>query len=252
MPEMNFLEAMTSSPVLLALALCSVVTLGVTLERAHYFHKRRGEPDELLRDVLDMLKEGQFGEAMRRCRSHAHPVGAVAAEVLLTSKDDSLVQEERIQIGLSQQKLLLERNLGVIGTMAAIAPLVGLLGTVWGIMRAFNDMAVAGSAAPSVVTAGVAEALVTTAAGLVIAVPAVILYNHFSRKMNVMLTVAENHARNIRTVLRQGRDTTLVTASNVGPSMPASSAAPSGSSAAQDVVAEGSFPLTPRPVVEAK
>jgi biopolymer transport protein ExbB/TolQ len=85
--------------------------------------------------------------------------------------------------------------------MAAIAPLIGLLGTVWGIMRAFHDMAATGSAAPTVVAAGVAEALITTAAGLIVAVPALVLYNHFSGRLNVMLTVAENHARKIRGVI---------------------------------------------------
>jgi biopolymer transport protein ExbB/TolQ len=108
-----------------------------------------------------------------------------------------------MQIALSQQRLLLERNLSILGTMAAVAPLIGLLGTVWGIMRAFHDMSMAGSAAPSVVAAGVAEALITTAVGLVVAVPAVLLYNHFARRMNVMLTVAENHARTIRTTLSE-------------------------------------------------
>jgi biopolymer transport protein ExbB len=106
-----------------------------------------------------------------------------------------------MQVELSQQKLLLERNLSILGTMAAIAPLIGLLGTVWGIMRAFHDMAATGSAAPTVVAAGVAEALVTTAAGLVVAVPALVLYNHFSGRLNVMLTVAENNARKIRSVI---------------------------------------------------
>jgi biopolymer transport protein ExbB/TolQ len=104
---------------------------------------------------------------------------------------------------LSEQKLLLERNLGILGTMAAVAPLIGLLGTVWGIMRAFQDMARVGSAAPSVVAAGVAEALVTTAAGLIVAVPAIMLYNHFVRRLNTMLTEAENHSRTLRSALTE-------------------------------------------------
>jgi biopolymer transport protein TolQ len=79
-----------------------------------------------------------------------------------------------------------------------VAPLIGLLGTVWGIMRAFHDMARTGSAGPSVVAAGVAEALFTTAAGLLVAVPAVLIYNNFVRRMGVMLTITENHARTIR------------------------------------------------------
>jgi biopolymer transport protein ExbB/TolQ len=125
-------------------------------------------------------------------------VGAVAGEVLRRSAEIGHTIDETLHVALSEQKLLLERNLNVLGTMAATAPLIGLLGTVWGIMRAFHDMANTGSAAPSVVAAGVAEALVTTGAGLIVAIPALMLYNHFSRRMNVMLTVAENHARSLR------------------------------------------------------
>src|SRR5207249_4330429 len=124
-----------------------------------------------------------------------HPTGPVAAEVLKNMHLSDEAQEDKLQIALSEQRLLLERNLGVIGTMGNTAPLIGLLGTVWGIMRAFHDMARTGSAGPSVVAAGVAEALFTTAAGLVIAVPAVMLYNQFVRRMGVMLTDAENQAR---------------------------------------------------------
>jgi len=245
--EMNFLQAMASSPVLIALVLCSVVTLGVTLERVHYFSKRRGEADGLLRDVLDMIKEGNLSEAVRRCRAHTHPLGAVAVEVLQSAHESPTAQEERLQIGLSQQKLLLERNLGVIGTAAAVAPLVGLLGTVWGIMRAFNDMALTGSAAPSVVAAGVAEALVTTAAGLVVAVPSVVLYNHFSRKMSVMLTVAENHSRTIRTVLGESPLTDPSTSQRVVP-VHAGSNGPQGTRPMPQVKAPESFPMDPQPV----
>jgi biopolymer transport protein ExbB len=125
----------------------------------------------------------------------------VAREIFRKTAGNLESLEERMQIALSQQKLLLERNLNILGTMAAIAPLIGLLGTVWGIMRAFQNMAQTGSAAPTVVAAGVAEALITTAAGLIVAVPSLILYNHFSRRMNVMLTVAENHCRTIRTAV---------------------------------------------------
>jgi biopolymer transport protein ExbB/TolQ len=117
----------------------------------------------------------------------------------------SRASDERLAVALSEQKLLLERNLGTLGTMAAIAPLVGLLGTVWGIMRAFGDMARVGSAAPSVVASGVAEALVTTAVGLVVAVPALVLYNHFARSSNTMLTVSENHARSLRAQIAEFR-----------------------------------------------
>lgn len=203
--DFNWMDATASSPIFLALIGFSIVTLAVVVERALYFHKRRGNPDETARRVQSLVRTGDRREATRECEGASHPIGAVALELFRGGLKSA---EERICIALSQQKLLLERNLNVLGTMAAVAPLVGLLGTVWGIMRAFHDMASVGSAAPSVVAAGVAEALVTTAAGLIVAVPAVMLYNHFSRRLNVMLTVAENYTRSIRATITDSTDGT--------------------------------------------
>jgi biopolymer transport protein ExbB len=199
--EFNWKDAIGSSPIFLVLIGCSIVTLGVALERAYYFWKREGKPDKTLSRCLMKIRSGDFDSAEAICESSSHPLSAVALEIFRKAAGHFESLEERMQIVLSQQKLLLERNLNVLGTMAAIAPLIGLLGTVWGIMRAFQNMAQTGSAAPTVVAAGVAEALITTAAGLIVAVPALILYNHFSRRMNVMLTVAENHSRTIRTAM---------------------------------------------------
>jgi len=198
MSHFNWIEALTTSPISLVLLGFSVLTMGVALERMSFFWKRRGNPDTTLARILESIRGGDRRQAVWACQQTAHPMGAACEQSLVAGPSDRSF-EERLQISLSEQKLLLERNLGILGTMAAVAPLVGLLGTVWGIMRAFGDMALAGSAAPSVVAAGVAEALVTTAAGLVVAVPALMIYNHFIRRMNVMLTVSENHARSIRT-----------------------------------------------------
>jgi biopolymer transport protein ExbB len=197
----NWMETIGSSPIMMALIGFSVVTLGIAIERLYYYRKRNGNPDQTLEQAIMKLSGGKKHEATKICRTCPHPMGQVAVEMLESESLEGEKAEERLQISLSQQKLLLERNLGILGTMAAVAPLVGLLGTVWGIMRAFNDMSATGTAAPSVVAAGVAEALVTTAAGLVIAVPALMLYNHLSRRMSVMLTVAENHTRSLRLAL---------------------------------------------------
>ena len=199
--DFNWMDAIFNSPIFLVLVVCSVVTLGIAIERAYYFWKRHGNPDETLTLALKKLRTGKIKEASWTCENSPHPMGPVASQVFQSENPPGESFEERLHITLSQQKILLERNLGFLGTMAAIAPLIGLLGTVWGIMRAFHDMALTGSAAPAIVAAGVAEALMTTAAGLVIAVPALILYNHLSRRMNVMLTVAENHARSLRMAL---------------------------------------------------
>jgi biopolymer transport protein ExbB len=197
----SWMDAMTSSPIVLVLVICSVVTLGVALERIYYYTKRRGDPEVAIRRAAVRVREGRLREAEMSLEKTTHPVGPVGLEVLRSSDKPAETFEERLHIALSNQRLLFERNLNVLGTMAAVAPLIGLFGTVWGIMRAFSDMAQTGSAAPSVVAAGVAEALVTTAAGLVVAVPALMVYNHLSRRMNVMLTVAENQGRSLRTVI---------------------------------------------------
>jgi biopolymer transport protein ExbB len=199
----NWVETIGSSPIMMALIGFSVVTMGVAIERLYYYRKRRGNPDQTLERVINKLSSGDMRETARICSSCPHPMGQVAAEILESESSDAEKAEERLMIALSQQKLLLERNLGILGTMAAVSPLVGLLGTVWGIMRAFHDMSATGTAAPSVVAAGVAEALLTTAAGLILAVPALMIYNHLSRRMGVMLTVAENHARSIRIALAE-------------------------------------------------
>jgi len=199
--QFNWAEATWQSPVFIALILCSIVTFGAVLERLYYYHKRRGNPDDMLKKVAVKIREGQTREAVVLCETTTHPLGPVAADILRNANNPANNFEERLHIALSGQKLLLERNLNILGTMAAAGPLLGLLGTVWGIMDSFSGMAKTGSAAPAVVASGVAEALVTTVAGLVIAIPALILYNHLARRMNVMLTIAENHTRTIKTIL---------------------------------------------------
>jgi biopolymer transport protein ExbB len=193
--DFDWTAALAQSPILIVLILCSVVTLGFALERLSYYHKRGGNTDTTMRRAMSAIQGGRFDEAINHFQDVAHPLGPVAINTLDGFRRAPAEAEEIMHVMLNQQKLLLERNTGLLGTMAAVTPLIGLLGTVWGIMRAFQAMSAAGSAAPAIVAAGVAEALVTTAAGLVIAVPSVMLYNHFNRRLATMLSVAENHTR---------------------------------------------------------
>jgi biopolymer transport protein ExbB len=201
----DWFGAMRSSPVMVVILFCSVITFGFALERVLYFWKRRGNPAQVFQQASEKLRTGHIKEAVWACSATTHPMGPVSIKVLESANQPAEVAEEKLHIALSEQRLQLERNLGVLGTMGNTAPLIGLLGTVWGIMRAFHDMANTGSAGPSVVAAGIAEALFTTAAGLVVAVPAVMLYNHFTRRISVMLTTAENHARALRIEAQEAR-----------------------------------------------
>ena len=203
----DWIQAIRTSPVMLVILSCSVLTLGFALERLLYYGARGGISKRALHETIERARRGEAKEAAFACGTMKHPFGPVAAELLRSIHLPPDHQEERMSIALSEQRLLLERNLGFLGTMGNTAPLIGLLGTVWGIMRAFHDMARTGSAGPSVVAAGVAEALFTTAAGLVVAVPAVMLYNHFLRRMGVMLTEAENHTLRLRQALEESAST---------------------------------------------
>jgi biopolymer transport protein ExbB len=202
----DWIQAMRTSPVMILILSLSVVTLGFAIERSVYYWKRRGHPERLLQLTLERVRTGHMKEASYVCGETPHPFGAVATEIMRGIHRTAEQQEERLQIVLSEQRMKLEKNLAWIGTMGNITPLVGLLGTVWGIMRAFHDMSRTGSAGPSVVAAGVAEALFTTAAGLLIAVPSVMLYNHFVRRMSVMLADAENQGRKLRLALEESAE----------------------------------------------
>lgn len=203
----NWAELIRTSVSMMALIAFSVISLGIALERLYYYYvKRGGTTDNAMEQAMRSIREGDIRGALRVCRSCKHPMGPVAAQLIESGKFKEEEAEEQIQVSLSEQKLLLERNLGILGTMAAVAPLVGLLGTVTGIMRAFADMSATGSGSPSVVAAGVAEALITTAIGIMIAVPALMLYNLFARRMNVMLTIAENNVRSMRTAIAANMD----------------------------------------------
>ncbi len=208
----DWIQAMRTSPVMIIILACSVLTFGFAIERVLYFWKRRGNPDNMLATAMIALRSGNREEAARVCSNSSHPAGPVSAEMLRSLDEPPDAVEEKLHISMSEQRMQLERNLGFLGTMGNTAPLIGLLGTVWGIMRAFHDMARTGSAGPSVVAAGVAEALFTTAAGLLVAVPAVIVYNNFVRRMGVMLTVAENTARTLRLEAHRSKSSSSTTA----------------------------------------
>ena len=199
--EFDWLHAVIGSPIMLTLFVCSVATLAVAIERTHFYWKRRGRPEETLKLVLAQVRSGDLSRVQASCAASPHPLGAAVGAILRTRDATPAEQEEQLLIELSQSKLTLERNLGLLGTMAAAGPLLGLLGTVYGIMQAFHEMGASGSSAPSVVAAGVAEALLTTGLGLLIAIPALLLYNHFTRRLSVMLTFAENGARTVRSAL---------------------------------------------------
>ena len=166
------------------LLFCSVLSLGVIIDRlVSYGKKARVTRSTFMEKVRDQLKRKDIEGAMESCRAADAPFAKVALAGLekagRTEKAVANVMERQIAIELGR----LEALTSIVGTIGNIAVYIGLFGTVLGIIRAFRDISAAGAGGMDVVIGGVAEALVTTATGLAVAVPSVILYSYFTKRI---------------------------------------------------------------------
>jgi biopolymer transport protein ExbB/TolQ len=168
---------------LLLLAALSVYSIALMWERRSYFRKALAGVDRFLERLRQAVSSGELKEAAALCKQHPGPAASVIMAALVgpTAKDDRRAAAER---ALARQVALLERGLPALGTVASISPFIGLFGTVLGVMRAFRDLAGASGAGPGVVAVGISEALVGTAAGLFVAIPALVAYNYFTTRAN--------------------------------------------------------------------
>lgn len=169
-------------PVMYFILLCSILALAVALERLFYFLRIRTSYEELLSDVETALRQDRPLEAIQIARRYRGPVAnVVAAAVTRHGQGEKAVREAVQKVG-QEEVYQLEKGLAVLEMVATVAPLLGLLGTVTGIIRSFNVLgALEGIVSPAVLSIGIAEALITTAAGLIVAIPTLAVYTFFSR-----------------------------------------------------------------------
>lgn len=196
---------------MIALALFSVYSLAVIGERWWTFRRARRDSMGLLRRVCDQVEEGRLRQALAACDTRkGSPLGAVLASGLrewlpLESPNPgvhdgpaleraSLAAREAMQRATAAEIERLEQRLTALATLGNISPFVGLFGTVIGIMRSFDAISRTGSGGLASVSAGIAEALVATAAGLFVAIPAVIAYNHFVARVKTHATEMDGAA----------------------------------------------------------
>jgi len=177
------------------LLLISIVGLAIVIERLVFFASQHGDTKGLLRTLGDKIASDDIPGAIDICQRQKGMLPRILEFGLLRGEKNRADITDALSIALMEHLNSLERNLGVIGTIAVIAPFVGLFGTVLGIIRAFQDIALKGNSTPAVVAAGVSEALVTTATGLIIAVIAVVFFNYFKTRIknyNQEMIVAAN------------------------------------------------------------
>ncbi len=163
------------------LALLSVLSIAITLERAWAFRKFARALAETFSSLRDAVKEGGLQAMSAVCRANRSPLSEVLLSGLSRAGRSKEEVNEAMELAGRRELLKLERSLGILGTIGSTAPFIGLFGTVLGIIRAFSDLAIAQGASPAAVADGIAEALIATAAGLFVAVPAVVAYNYFVR-----------------------------------------------------------------------
>ncbi|KAA3613870.1 MAG: MotA/TolQ/ExbB proton channel family protein [Calditrichaeota bacterium] len=195
--ELNVLDTLQSSFTMFILLGCSVLALTFIFERWLYLKRSSINADFFFGQFREAFSRGGQDAALNVCNSSITPLAAVIRAGIEDPNATAHASEEMMDATAIDERSKLEKNLNTLGTLGNISPLIGLFGTVIGIIRAFHALAVSGSAGPSVISAGIAEALITTAGGLVVAVPAVIFYNYFLRRVNTIMTDIESVSKKV-------------------------------------------------------
>jgi len=194
-PLVEYFKA--GGPIMWALLACSVVGLGIILYKAWQFLTISGSVDPLLERVERCVKGGDHEEASKACSSFRGPVAVVLTAALARIGQSKDAVREAVQDVGNHQLAALESFLPALQTVGNIAPLLGFLGTVLGMIQAFFAISQAGLGDPGVVANGIAQALITTATGLIVAVPAFVFYNYFVARVNgyaLQIERAASHA----------------------------------------------------------
>jgi biopolymer transport protein ExbB len=170
--------------VMVPIFLCSVIAVTVIFERLYYFFKINEDPQKMFGSLRGLLKEGRHPQAMELCQQSKGPVGRLLSAGLAHKNLPKWKLEETLSVTGQEEINDMGKNIRTLEVIAAISPLMGLLGTVLGMVQAFNKVAeYKGQVDPSLLAGGIWEALLTTAAGLAVAIPAVVMLHFFDRKI---------------------------------------------------------------------
>lgn len=171
--------------IMIPLLLCSVFSVAIFLERLVYFISIRSDAQDLLSDVKVALRQGRILDAMQVAKKVKSPIGSLVMAALSVAGKPADEIRNRIQDAGAVEIGKLERNLPYLETIVTITPLLGLLGTVIGIVRNFNILSMAqGLASTSALSGGIAEALIATASGLAVAIPSLLVHSILSARVD--------------------------------------------------------------------
>ncbi len=173
MISIDLIEVVRRSFTMVILIFCSIIAMCFVIERWLFFRRIRLDVENFMTITKKYIEERNFNEVLGRCKTTQNPLGKLVEVAVMNNQRPKSQLVDLMNATRMEDQLRMERFTIVLGTMGTICPFIGLFGTVIGIIRAFHDLAVSGSGGPSVVASGISEALLTTAMGLAIAIPAV-------------------------------------------------------------------------------
>jgi biopolymer transport protein ExbB len=174
--------------------LCAIVAMGIVLERFWTLQQKRVIPEDLTSKVWGWVKMGSLDQSQIQTLHQGSPLGQILAAGLINRDRERVVMKDSIEDTGRHVVHELERYLDTLGTVAAISPLLGLLGTVIGMVKVFAAITTHGVGNPTVLAGGIAEALITTAAGLTVAIPALIGYRYYRNRVDTLVVDMEKEA----------------------------------------------------------
>ena len=184
--------------IMIFIILVSLIATIIIIERLIYFRRIRADEETLISRLKSTLQKAHFDEALSICENNPCPVTNLMKVGIEHRIYPKHVIREAILDAASLETPQLERYLSALGTIAHIAPLLGLLGTVTGNIRAFGVLGAFGAVGdPGLLARGISEALITTAAGIIVSIPAIIFYNYLVSKVNHIILRMENRVNEL-------------------------------------------------------
>ncbi len=178
---------------MLPLLICSVLLISIVIERIWFLQKRLVSPEGLLRTFINHSKDQSITIQQQDSYVESSSLGELLVAAYRFKDKPRNIVEDKVVEASSNVRMKLERNLNMLGIIASISPLLGLLGTVVGMITVFaNINLVDGSSNSDLLASGISEALITTAFGLLVAVPGLIFYKYFSARVNLHMLNMQN------------------------------------------------------------
>lgn len=174
--------------------LCSVIAVAISVERLWSLQRSRILPKNLLAQTWTSVKQDEFDQQKTRDLRAGSPLGHVLAAGIANAKRGREIMKEAMEEATVQVNHDLERYLTALGIIASIAPLLGLLGTVVGMIDVFNSLMLEGAGNANVLAGGISTALITTAAGLSVAIPALMFHRFFLRRVDELVVDVEQES----------------------------------------------------------